>query len=360
MLERCLNKKRTHSQDKSFIKLSLPSKKVFSLEESDKEVSNNIKLVANHISPKVLSKKQKLNLKQFEYEVSKLNFCPIGSNANFSGNYDNYLGITLSHISKMVNIKFDYALESPSLYENFPKNVIERLSLSDKKILVLDLDETLVHADFDEEFANKENIKYDAKITFYSEDNSEKREKIDKNEKYEKDLIDESILTDDDSKDLSNSKILNTVGIFLRPGVKQFLEEVSKYFEVGIFTASVPEYADAVINYLDPENKFIKFRLYRNNCINVKDLLRVKNLKIFQNIPLKKIILVDNNMYSFTPQLNNGILINSFIYDKDDNELANVLSYLCNYILPAEDVRKVNEQFFGFKKIVDEMISNEF
>ena len=353
----CIHRKKTHSKDKFSTNLSLPS---LSLRKLSKESSPKIKLYSGPNIETSISKKQNLNLKQFEYEVSKLNFCPIGSNANFSGNYDNYLGITLSHISKMVNIKFDYALESPSLYENFPKNVIERLSLSDKKILVLDLDETLVHADFDEEFANKENIKYDAKITFYSEDNSEKREKIDKNEKYEKDLVDESILTDDDSKDLSNSKILNTVGIFLRPGVKQFLEEVSKYFEVGIFTASVPEYADAVINYLDPENKFIKFRLYRNNCINVKDLLRVKNLKIFQNIPLKKIILVDNNMYSFTPQLNNGILINSFIYDKDDNELANVLSYLCNYILPAEDVRKVNEQFFGFKKIVDEMISNEF
>ena len=357
MSEKCLNTKRTYSQDKSLLKPTIPSNLTLSLEKSDKGESNNIKLITNHITPKVLSKKQKLNLKQFEYEVSKLNFCPIGSNANFSGNYDNYLGITLSHISKMSNIKFDYALESPSIYENFPKNVIERLSLSDKKILVLDLDETLIHADFDEEFSNKENIKYDAKVSFYSEENSEKREK---RENFEKDEDDESIITEDDSKDLSSSKILNTVGIFLRPGVKQFLEEVSKYFEVGIFTASVPEYADAVINYLDPENKFIKFRLYRNNCINVKDLLRVKNLKIFQNISLKKIILVDNNMYSFAPQLNNGVLINSFIYDKDDNELSNVLSYLLNYILPAEDVRKVNEQFFGFKKIVDEMISSEF
>lgn len=354
MQEKCLNKKRNHSQDKSFIKISLPSKTAFSLDESNKGAVNEIKSITNNITPKVLSKKQKLNLKQFEYEVSKLNFCPIGSNANFSGNYDNYLGITLSHISKMTQIKFDYALESPSIYQHFPKNVIERLSLSDKKILVLDLDETLVHADFDEEFADKENIKYDAEISFYSDENSEKSKKCEKEED------DEVTLTDDDTKDLSNSKILNTVGIFLRPGAKKFLEEVSKYFEVGIFTASVPEYADAVINYLDPENKFIKFRLYRNNCINVKDLLRVKNLKIFQNIPLKKIILVDNNMYSFTSQLNNGILINSFIYDKDDNELSNVLSYLLNYILPAEDVRKVNEQFFGFKKIVDEMISNEF
>ena len=88
------------------------------------------------------------------------------------------------------------------------------------------------------------------------------------------------------------------------------------------------------------------------------DLLRVKNLKILKNVPLKKMILVDNNMYSFAPQLENGILINSFINDKNDSELSNLLSYLLNYIYPAEDVRKVNEEFFGFKKIIDEIIVN--
>ena len=165
--------------------------------------------------------------------------------------------------------------------------------------------------------------------------------------------------SDDDSKDYSNEKILNVVGIFLRPGVRQFLEEVSKNFEVGIFTASVPEYANAVINYLDPDNKFIKFRLYRNNCVNVGNLLKVKNLNIFKNIPNKKIIMLDNNIYSFSAQLNNGILINSFYNDKNDNELSNVLNYLNNYILPAEDVRKINEPFFGFKKIIDDINNNE-
>ena len=349
MLEQCLTQKRNHSHDKSSLKLSLSSKSTLSLQKSFKDSSNNIKLVSNQIALKILSKKQKLNLKQFEYEVSKLNFCPIGSNANFSGNYDNYLTTTLSHISKMRNIKFDYALESPSIFENFPKKSIELLAQSNKKILILDLDETLIHADFEEKFANQKNIKYDAEISFFSEEIISENEKDEENEP----------LTDDDSKDLSSSKILNTVGIFLRPGVKIFLEEVSKHFEVGIFTASVPEYADAAINYLDPENKFIKFRLYRNNCVNVKDMLRVKNLKILKNIPLEKIILVDNNMYSFAAQLDNGILINSFFNDKEDNELSNVLSYLFNYILPAEDVRKINEEFFGFKKIVDEMSSNE-
>ena len=348
MLE-CIQRKKTHSKDKFSTNLSLPS---LSLRKLSKESSPKIKLYSGPNIETSISKKQNLNLKQFEYEVSKLNFCPIGSNSNIAGNYDIYLGTTLSHITQMRNIRFDYALESPSIYDNYPNKVIETISLSKKKILVLDLDETLIHADFDKEFANNKNIKYDTEISFFSEENCSNKTDNDN------DNDNESTLTDDDSKDYSNIKILNTVGIFLRPGLKKFLELVSKYFEVGIFTASVPEYADAVINYLDPENKLIKFRLYRNNCINVGDLLRVKNLKIFKNIPLKKIILVDNNMYSFTPQLNNGILINSFIYDKNDNELSNVLSYLINYILPCDDVRKVNEQFFGFQKIVDDMINN--
>jgi Dullard-like phosphatase family protein len=256
----------------------------------------------------------------------------------------------------MKDIKFDYALESPSIYENFPKNILERIVSSDKKILILDLDETLIHTDFEEEFEDDEYNKYDAKISFYSED---KGNGLNRNCKLGKEENDnEAEITDEESKDDSKEKVLNTVGIFLRPGVRKFLEEVSESFEVGIFTASVPEYANAVIKYLDPENKFIKFRLYRNNCVNVGDLLRVKNLNIIKNIPLKKVVLVDNNIYSFTAQLNNGILINSFYTDKNDNELSNVLSYLNNYILPADDVREVNENFFGFKKIVDDIISN--
>ena len=347
MSKQSLRIKRTPNTAEYALKLSLlPS----SIKKSSVELCNNLKLISFSTNSEILSKKQKLNLKQFEFEVSKLNFCPIGINENISGNYDNYLRKTLFHISQMKGINFDYGLESPLIYKNYPEKILEHITSSNKKILILDLDETLIHADFDEEFLNED--KYDAKISFYSEENCYNRNTIlteDDNE---------STVTDDDSKDYSNKKVLNVVGIFLRPGVIKFLEEVSKSFEVGIFTASVSEYADAVINYLDPENKFIKFRLYRNNCINVGNLFRVKNLKIIKNIQLKKTILVDNNIYSFSAQLNNGILINSFFNDKNDNELSNVLSYLNNYILPLDDVRVVNEQFFGFKKIVKDIISN--
>ena len=66
------------------------------------------------------------------------------------------------------------------------------------------------------------------------------------------------------------------VGIFVRKGAKQFLNEVSKYFEVGIFTASVKEYADAIIVFLDPNKNMIKFRLYRYNCIYINDKINPK------------------------------------------------------------------------------------
>jgi Dullard-like phosphatase family protein len=296
--------------------------------------------------------KKESNYEQFLKETSKLDFNPITINENIPGNYDNYVGIALSHIAKMKNINFNNILDLSIMKENILNKRIERFSNNNKKILLLDLDETLIHADFKEEFLNS-NEKYDEIITFYSVE--EPFPSLEESNKNEDDT--ESNMTDDESKDENENKNenINKVGIFLRTGVIKFLEEVSKYFEVGIFTASVREYADAVINFLDPENKYIKYRLYRNSCINVGDLVRVKNLRILKNISLKDIVLVDNNMYSFAPQLDNGILINSFFCDKKDNELENVLSYLIEFILPSDDVRKTNEQFFGFKRIVEDM-----
>lgn len=145
------------------------------------------------------------------------------------------------------------------------------------------------------------------------------------------------------------------VGIFVRRGAQQFLAEVSKYFEVGIFTASVKEYADAVIDYLDPNKQMVKFRLYRNNCINVNDRIYVKDLRILKGVDLKDIILIDNSMYSFSSQLTNGILINSFYNDKNDIELYNVLGYLLNFLIKVNDVRLMNEQFFNFQRILDDL-----
>lgn len=48
-----------------------------------------------------------------------------------------------------------------------------------------------------------------------------------------------------------------------RPFLKEFLEKMSHYFELVVFTASLREYADKVINYIDPKG-YIKRRYYRD------------------------------------------------------------------------------------------------
>ena len=271
-----------------------------------------------------------------------LDFIPLGISENRAGNYDNYLRTSIYHIMKMKKMLLEF--QTPLENENTFKIFKAKNYSKDKKILLLDLDETLIHADFMEECPENQKDKYDAIISFYTEEPN--------NENTNNENSDNNT-TDDESKDESREKMLYKVGIFLRPKVKEFLQEISKYFDIGIFTASLPEYADAAINYLDPEEKIIKFRLYRNHCVNVGGLIKVKDLNILGDICLDKIVLLDNNIYSFANQLSNGILINSFFGDKNDDELSNVTKYLIEYIFPSGDIRKVNEQFFGFETILN-------
>ena len=84
---------------------------------------------------------------------------------------------------------------------------------------------------------------------------------------------------------------------------RECLQEAGKYFEVVVFTASVKDYADAILDFLDPEETLIHHRFYRDSCIQrvfpQGDKFYVKDLRIFENFELKDIVIVDNAVYSF-------------------------------------------------------------
>ena len=285
---------------------------------NDKILNNeNSDLLKNEIN---LSEK-KIKFKDNELidsEISNINFIPIHSSENYAGNYDNYVAMTLSEISHLKKVNFENILNNPSLYKYYPNEEISLLKNSTKKILLLDLDETLIHADFNNEYVNNEINKYDKIISF--EDENE----------------------------------IISVGIFIRNGLNIFLKELSKDFIIGIFTASSKNYADAIINYIDPNKDYIKFRLYRDNCIQFNNI-SIKDLRILKGIDLKNVVLVDNSMYSFANQLNNGILINSFYCDKNDVDLFSVMNYLKCFVNNADDIREVNKEFFSFEEFLKQL-----
>jgi CTD small phosphatase-like protein 2 len=89
------------------------------------------------------------------------------------------------------------------------------------------------------------------------------------------------------------------IGFRIRPYCIDFLKTIVNYWDIYIFTASSPIYSDAIINYLDPEKKYINGILNRQNCMETKNGFFIKDLRIVKGKDLKKTVLVDNLAHSF-------------------------------------------------------------
>jgi RNA polymerase II subunit A small phosphatase-like protein len=108
---------------------------------------------------------------------------------------------------------------------------------------------------------------------------------------------------------------------------------MSKIYIVAIFTASTQPYCDAIMEKLDPEC-LVTHRFYRDHCTNINSKIspnshfltqnldyHVKDLSTFTNIPIKDMLIVDNYIYSFALNLENGICIKPYYEGKEDSEL---------------------------------------
>ena len=119
-------------------------------------------------------------------------------------------------------------------------------------------------------------------------------------------------------------------GTFLiRPYCLQFLEEMGKIFEIVIFTAALKDYADSILDVLDPNKILINYRLYRHHT-SLSGITFCKDLsKIGRD--LSRTLIIDNLADNFKLQPNNGIPIWTWIDDMKDtqlNDLGKILKIL--------------------------------
>ena len=103
------------------------------------------------------------------------------------------------------------------------------------------------------------------------------------------------------------------ISVKLRPYLNNSLEHLAKYYEIAVFTAGEQSYADAILDYLDEERQIIRHRLYRQHCVNTAEGIYVKDLRIISDRNLEDVILVDNSIVSFAFNLDNGVPISAFI-----------------------------------------------
>lgn len=215
--------------------------------------------------------------------------------------------VSLQHQQETFNDAFDLsALQPEQQFDKVSKRLLPPKDVNrfgNKKCLVLDLDETLVHSSF----------------------------------KYVK-AADFVIPVEIDG-------IVHSVYVLKRPGCDEFLKQVAKWYEVVIFTASVSRYGDPLLDTLDgvlkpnPVSKngsrelynntgqrHIHQRLFRDSCYNYEGNY-VKNLSQIGR-PLEDIIILDNSpaSYIFHPQ--HAVPISSWFSDIHDNELLDILPLL--------------------------------
>ena len=84
---------------------------------------------------------------------------------------------------------------------------------------------------------------------------------------------------------------------------------MTKIYECVFFTASVEQYANKVLDQIDPEGK-VKYRLYRKHCEMIEGSY-VKNLSLI-NRPLDKIIILDNSPIAYSLHPENAIPVRSW------------------------------------------------
>ena len=214
------------------------------------------------------------------------------------------------------------------------------------KILVIDLDETLIHTSFQKIQAPDLIIQLDSTYN----------KKMDNNK---------------NNNENSNQKIVEAY-IRIRPGVEEFLSQISKYYDIYVYSASSKNYLNTIIKNID-KNNIIKQCYCRDDCIMyVEDYEEdfdkpnneykyIKDLKKI-NKELRNIVFIDNNTISFKLQEKNGIPIKSWFDDYEDLELYKLIPILKNlsgfYDVRIEISKFVQNKTFIWSKSINWLIEN--
>lgn len=178
----------------------------------------------------------------------------------------------------------------------FPRNLINS---NTKKTLILDLDETLVHS---LSRGTRMSNGHMVEVKF-------------------------------------NNQVATLYYVHKRPYCDLFLKQVSKWFNLVIFTASVKEYADPVIDWLESERKFFTKRYYRNHCTLRDGQGYIKDLSTVDK-NLNNVIIIDNSPISYALHENNAIIVEGWINDPSDSDLLNLIPLL-NGLRYTTDVRSI-------------------
>jgi TFIIF-interacting CTD phosphatase-like protein len=138
--------------------------------------------------------------------------------------------------------------------------------------------------------------------------------------------------------------------VWLRPGVREFMAAaVERFAAVGVWTSASPDYAVAMIDRIVDRRK-LRFIYTRDTCTPQRDVERnetywlkdIRNLAGF-GFDEAQILIVDDKPRGLERSYANLVGIRPFVGDPDDRELDKLSRYL-DELGPCENVRRVEKR----------------
>lgn len=169
------------------------------------------------------------------------------------------------------------------------------------KLIILDLDETLVHAT-----PNGLGIPHDFKVDKYF--------------------------------------------VYGRPCLRQFLAGLSKHFSIGIWSSAGDDYVNEIVQHIKPDNVDFVVVWGRSKCSVKRDLVfdtycfekRLDKLKR-KGFGLERVLVVDDSSSKSRANYGNAIYIKEFTGDTADRELQFLYTYLLTF-KTVDNVRTIEKR----------------
>lgn len=155
--------------------------------------------------------------------------CAYSSSSNYKipAQFSEYLKSARQEYTKALRLL--RMLKDSNSVKNAPEPFYMNTRYSKNKTMLLDMDETLIHSEeLDPAKTQKGHPnKYDFVI------------------------------------EMETNQRVQKIGVYIRPHCFEFLTQLKDKFEIVIFTAARQDYADKILNFIDPKNELFAGRMYR-------------------------------------------------------------------------------------------------
>lgn len=138
--------------------------------------------------------------------------------------------------------------------------------------------------------------------------------------------------------------------VYLRPGADEFLADVSRSYRLAVWTSSSPAYARAVCAFLFSDRYPLEFVWASDRCTPTRNFTldtwsqskRLSKLRR-KGYKLEQVVVVDDSPEKHTRNYGNLVQVSPFVGDPADRELHFLAPYL-QHLSSAVDIRRVEKR----------------